>query len=137
MWGLSSCRELGRPHRCVLAVRESISNNDCSEVSLFAAAAPHELSATLAILYTSYCRRLKTDPVWRRQLLVLFLCALYWPMYTRNKHWKPPLTSNFFKVVLAKSVALSELDDANQKIARFVKRAKECGFQGIIEEDVS
>ncbi|CDJ29467.1 uncharacterized protein EMH_0003970 [Eimeria mitis] len=46
------------------------------------------------------------------------------------------MTSNFFKVVLAKSVALSELDDANQKIARFVKRAKECGFQGIIEEDL-
>ncbi|CDJ52932.1 hypothetical protein, conserved [Eimeria brunetti] len=98
--------------------------------------APHELSATLAILYSSYCRRLKTDLVWRRQFLVLFLSALYWPMYTRNKHWTPPLTSNFFKVVLAKSVALSELDGANQKIARFVKRAKECGFQGIIEEDL-
>ena len=57
-------------------------------------------------------------------------------MYTRSKHWNPPLTSNFFKVVLAKSLALSDIDDSNPKVARFVKRAKHCGFQGIVEEEV-
>ena len=46
------------------------------------------------------------------------------------------MTSNFFKVVLAKSVALSDIDDTNPRIARFVKRAKQCGFQNIVEEDV-
>lgn len=100
------------------------------------AASPQELSTTLAILYASYCQRLKVDKAWRRQFLVLFLSALYWPMYTRTKHWNPPMTSNFFKVVLAKSIALSDMDDSNPKIARFVKRAKQCGFQSIVEEDV-
>ncbi|XP_026189913.1 uncharacterized protein LOC34618607 [Cyclospora cayetanensis] len=93
-----------------------------------------ELNATLAILYTSYCQRLKVDKIWRRQFLVLFLSALYWPMYTRTKHWNPPMTSNFFKVVLAKSIALSDLGNSNPRISRFVKRATQCGFQGIIEE---
>ncbi|KAL8425073.1 hypothetical protein Efla_001462 [Eimeria flavescens] len=97
---------------------------------------PQHLSATLAFLYASYCQRLKRDSTWRRQFLILFLSALYWPMYTRSKHWDPPMTSNFFKVVLAKSIALSDIDDSNPKISRFVKRAKQCGFQSIVEEDL-
>lgn len=99
-------------------------------------APPQELSATLAVLYVSYCKRLKVDKNWRRQFLILFLSALYWPMYTRAKHWTPPLTSTFFKEVLAKSVALSDIEDTNPRIQRFVKRASQCGFQSIVEEDV-
>lgn len=46
------------------------------------------------------------------------------------------MTSNFFKVVLAKSIALSDIGASNPRVSRFVQRAKQCGFQTIIEEDL-
>ncbi|KAL8452709.1 hypothetical protein Emed_001273 [Eimeria media] len=119
---------------------ETLTQTDITSNEIGSSAAditpPQDLSTTLAFLYSTYCQRLKRDPVWRRQFLILFLSALYWPMYTRSKHWDPPMTSNFFKVVLAKSIALSDIDDLNPKISRFVKRAKQCGFQSIVEEDL-
>lgn len=113
---------------------------EVSALSVFAfcvlAASVDEFQAKTSFLQASFCRRFKQDERWKRQFLYMFLYSLYWPLYTRKKFWDPPLTSYFFKLVLTKTISLNELDKSNSRVSRFLKRAKKCGFQAVIQEEV-